>query len=485
MGNDKNKKTSAEQWIDIIADNELPAITSTAQMLDKFSSDDVSSLPKLSQAILHDQALSSCVLKVANSVQYIGVKKISTVSRASVVLGIHSVKNICMTAKLIDGLLANKELGDGVYKRLCSLMANSFYAGLLAKMMVSNYSENVQEQVYLAAMLYRIGETSFWSVGTDIAEELIKHEHLPDEEFEAHCEEAMGISFNQLCRGLAKTWNLSDLLVKSLDHPQSRTVEMQLIYLADKLSHFISKPPASKAEFNNVLKEISKVTNMSVPKLTARVNAVREEAINLLNAYEGKQLIEHIKPIPSDSDFGSVTINNGAQRDENSASILSVCKRLTTLTHNSADFNELIKCALISVSQICTFSRTSFFMINDDKSLVKGRFSYNSNGDKETFKANVNIRSKNAFKDSIESKEVMVINDYKSAQWRDRITEEIELLISNGAIIIVPVKIRKRVVGVFVGQVFANKERISEGDSETCSFIVEQLNMCLTSISYH
>ena len=53
---------TTEQWIELIANKELPAITSTARMLDKFSNDDKSSLPKLSQAILHDRSvvLNAC-----------------------------------------------------------------------------------------------------------------------------------------------------------------------------------------------------------------------------------------------------------------------------------------------------------------------------------------------------------------------------------------------------------------------------------------
>ncbi|NQY51086.1 MAG: HDOD domain-containing protein, partial [Colwellia sp.] len=166
--NNRGLRTT-EQWIDLIANSELPAITSTAKMLDKFSNDDKSSLPKLSEAILHDQGLSTCLLKVANNTQHFSINKVTTVSRATVVLGIQTVKNICLTAKLVSSLLATKTLDINVYEKLTQLMANSFYAGMLAKRMVPNYSEDVQEEVYLAAMLYRIGESAFWSAGGDVA----------------------------------------------------------------------------------------------------------------------------------------------------------------------------------------------------------------------------------------------------------------------------------------------------------------------------
>ena len=125
-----------EQWIDFIAKQELPALTSTAKLLDKFSNDDVSSLPNLSKAILHDQALSSCLLKVANNVQRLSVNPVTTVSRATVVLGIQTVKNICLTSKVIDSLIKNKHLEAKVFDKIKRLMACSFYAGQLAKMMI-------------------------------------------------------------------------------------------------------------------------------------------------------------------------------------------------------------------------------------------------------------------------------------------------------------------------------------------------------------
>ena len=92
---------TTEQWIELIANTELPAITSTARMLDKFSNDDKSSLPQLSKAILHDQALSSCLLKVANNAQHIGINKVTTISRATVILGIQTVKNVWHVHSLV------------------------------------------------------------------------------------------------------------------------------------------------------------------------------------------------------------------------------------------------------------------------------------------------------------------------------------------------------------------------------------------------
>ena len=299
----KFTRKSIEKWVELIAEKELPAITSTARLLDSFANDDVSSLPKLSKAILHDQALSSCILKVANNIAHIGHSKVTTVSRASVVLGIHAVKNICMTSKLLEGLLKSENLGPKVYEKIMRLMATSFYSGMIAKMMVPEYDEDTQEEVYLAAMLYRIGETAFWSCAGDVTEEVIEFENKDDTAFSKHCFEHLGTTFSDLSIGLAKQWELGDLLEKSLDQPEARTIEMQIIFLADKLARYIDNPPSSAQAFNEVLEGIAKIKKINVRQLKRQLANTRELARDMMANLGVSMLKDLIKPLPTIEDF--------------------------------------------------------------------------------------------------------------------------------------------------------------------------------------
>ncbi|MEW6983912.1 HDOD domain-containing protein [Colwelliaceae bacterium 6471] len=476
---------TADHWIELIAKTELPAITSTAKMLDKFSEDDVSSLPKLSHAILHDQALSSCILKVANSVQRIGVKKVTTVSRASVVLGIHSVKNICLTSRIVDGLLKSKNLTVPVYTRLTRLMANSFYAGLLAKMMVPDYADDTQEEVYLAAMMYRIGETAFWSTGSEETEELIKAANLPPEQFEQQCIKTIGTSFNELSKGLAKSWNLGDLLVKSLDDPQSRTVEMRIIYYADKLSGFIEQPPQSSEEFNTLLEQIAAVMNISVRRLKANIEQTREQAINLLQSYGAFALKDLIKPLPTIGDFGQLQGGGASAGMSQEMALIMAVQELTRLTSKSKDFNEFLHITLKSISAILGFERSTFLMIAEGKKHVKSRYSFDKLGREEEYSAVVQIReSANVIADVIDNKHAVLINDYHEVKWRNLVTRDIASMIGEGAICFAPVKIGQKVVGVISAQVFGKSQSITDDNFSQYSFLIEHLNMCLTMISH-
>ena len=71
-------------------------------------------------------------------------------------------------------------------------MAHSFYAGQLAKMMVPDYAEDTQEEVYLATMLRRIGETAFWCMGEECKEELYKNEQKMRKYIRLRLEEMAG-----------------------------------------------------------------------------------------------------------------------------------------------------------------------------------------------------------------------------------------------------------------------------------------------------
>jgi len=477
---------TTEQWIDLIANSELPAITSTARMLDKFSNDDKSSLPKLSEAILHDQGLSSCLLKVANNIQHISINKVTTVSRASVVLGIQTVKNICLTAKLVSSLLASKNLDINVYEQLTQLMANSFYAGMLAKMMVPNYSEEVQEEVYLAAMLYRIGESAFWSAGGDVAKKLANYEAKSPQDFEQYCKQEMGINFSELSKGLAGTWNLSDLLIKALDQPTTRTDEVKVIYFADKLSSIIAKPEGNEENYNHLLKEIANIVGISVRQLTVRIEHTREQAEKLLTSYGAEILTERINSLPTVEDFKSIggEVDNKEVVSKEKA-LLNGFMKLTKLIQNSKDFNEYLQLTLKNLALTFAFDRSSFLMLVDDRARVKSRLVVNKSALEDISKINIGIEhSDNVIARVISTDTAALINNHQEIRWRDLITQEISELIEEGVIAFVPVKIGGKVIGVICLQFINPQQKIGTQDFQQICCFIEHLNMCLTMIRY-
>ncbi|WP_022942948.1 HDOD domain-containing protein [Psychromonas hadalis] len=481
---EKIKRTEL-QWVRILAQKELPAITSVASMLDKYSNDDISSIPYLSKAILHDQGLSSCLLKVANSSQRASVSKVTTVSRAAIVLGIRAVKNICMTSKILEGLLESKNLAPAVHHRLTMLMANAFYAGLLAKMMVPDHSDDTQEEVYLAAMLYHIGETSFWSTPNDIANLLIKEVHLSPKKFQKKCQQLLGFKFAGLSMGLANTWNLGELLIKSLDQPESRTTEMQAISLANQLSCAITCPPENRLEFDNILKRISVIMKIEVRFLKERIEQTRELAIELLSSYGASVLEHHIKALPKADDFTHSTANSVMLEMSKEKALLTALKQLTKLCRSSKNINELLTLTLQQSATIWGFKRCTFWILTANHQQVESRTTYNETGHAETFHHILHLNGRaNLVSHVVEMDNAICVNGCQEKKWINYITPDLEKLIGSGAICFIPVKIDEKMVGIISGQRFNQTENISSDDFSQFSFLIEHLNMCLSMISH-
>ena len=479
---------TTSQWVELIANSELPAITSTAKMLDGFSNDDKSSLPNLSKAILHDQGLSSCLLKVANSAQRIGVSKVTTVSRASVILGIRSVKNICLTAKLVDNLLEHKNVEQEVYESLMQLMANSFYAGMLAKMMVPQYSEEIQEEVYLAAMLYRIGETAFLSKGGELVTKMVKEKEKGHDDYDLFCEKNIGTTFHDLTKGLAASWNLSDLLLKSLDQPTTRTDEVKIIYFADKLSASIAIPH-DEEDFGLQLEEIAKIMKISVSKLKVRIEETRKIAQQLLVSYGASVLNVKIKKLPSSDDFTahSKKLKNIAldpnQEKNRDKLTLETFMDLTLLAQTSKDPNDYLQLALKKSVEIFDWQRVIFLMMTEDKFVLKSRFAFNENAEAENLKLSVNITSKDSvIAEVIDSVSSLIVTKQEAYDNPYLLGKELADIITDSSIAFLPVKIGQKVIGVICAQQMSASEDISKEDLASFNSLVEHLNMCLTLV---
>ncbi|MDO6695671.1 HDOD domain-containing protein [Aliiglaciecola sp. 3_MG-2023] len=480
---EKSKLTS-DQWVALLAKEELPAITSIAGILDKFSNDDRSSIPSLSKVILHDQALSSSLLKVANSSSRSPVKRVTTVSRAAIFLGIQSVKNICLTAKVLEGLLNSKHLSPSVYDRLMKLMANAFFAGLLAKMMVPDYDESTQEEVYLAAMMYNIGETSFWSTGNPLTRQLIQKSGMPKLAFEQFCASTAGIKFRELSVGLARTWNLGELLIKSLNQPQSRTKEMNIISLSNQLSEAIGSPPKNKAKFDQLIKDVSSLINVDEHKLKLRIESTRKLAVELLGSYNATELESYIKPLPKPQDFGGLPSPVELANLTIEEQLIIGIKSLNTLTKTSRSMNEFLTHTLQIMSQIFHFHRCSFWGFSQDKQQIECRQSVDSDGEPVRFHYTFALAdSQNIMRYAVDQNESIFVENFKDLKWRDYLTFESEQFIERGVLCLSPVKVNSKVVGIISGQIFDNVGYFTEGDFSHFDLIAEHLNLCLSYVS--
>lgn len=483
----RTNKWGIDAWVDHISNKELPALTSTVRLLETVAKDDTMSLAKVGQSVLHDYALTSTILKVANSGAYMGRSKVTTVSRAAVVLGIDTIKNICFTAKLIGSLLKTNNLSEAVYNRLLQQMAQSFHAGMLTQMMMPRYDENTKEETFICALLRHIGESAFWSCGGKITEELderLKKAQADDPgKMDLEVLDLLGTTFEKMTIGLAKSWNLGDHIIRSLEEPDLRTPEMQIVNLADKLSQVIADPKHNKEHLPKLLKEIGDLTGLNQERLKENIEQCTEQTEQLLQTYGADILIQYLHPgakaLPDDSELEEELSDEAMQ--------LQMLRELTFLTMEKGDFNVVVQTALEGIFRGIHMDRAMVLLKSGDRKSVEPRFVTAPDGEqiKENFK--INIRTmETVFSHVFNHHQPVWVEDFEDPQFGRLLSKSIRNITSPNGFFLAPLMWDNHCIGLFYADRLLGKDhqrgKLTQKEFNVFTHFTQQTNLCLSLI---
>jgi HD-like signal output (HDOD) protein len=242
-----------QAWIDRLNQSELPALASVVKDIQRLAEHQHASVQQLADVLLRDASLTSKVLRVGNSSYYNPSQEtIKTISRAIVMIGFDNVRLISLSVTLIDSLLEKAPR-----EQLLELLARSFHAAVQARNIAGYVLSRHEEEVFIAALLYHVGELAFWGCGGEQADELAVQLKQPGIKPEEVVQAILGTSFRQLTLGLVKSWNLGELT--SLAHSQA-----------------VSNDPAARAVALGVRISEAALDGWECEKMQALTSAVAE-----------------------------------------------------------------------------------------------------------------------------------------------------------------------------------------------------------------
>ncbi|MGE0072219.1 MAG: HDOD domain-containing protein, partial [Thiomonas sp.] len=211
------------QFAQTIARQNLPAFGATLHEV--FAATDAAkSGQQIAEIILRDPALTSMVLRAANtaSLGYSGQNKVVTVSRAVVVLGMNAVRSLCLSALAVEKLAT----ASAFRPRVLAALGMALHAAVQARDLGQRQGMRREdaERLFVEALLGGIGDMAFWCHGADYAQRL---QQLLDAGVPAPRAEqtVLGVTLQQFGRELLQAWDLHAVL---RDSPQ--------VALADSLS---------------------------------------------------------------------------------------------------------------------------------------------------------------------------------------------------------------------------------------------------------
>jgi serine/threonine protein kinase len=194
--------------------SDFPALSDSVSAINKLTASEGESVNSLSNTILRDYALTNKILRLVNSAYYrqAGGGNISTVSRAVIVLGFDTIRNIAITVLLFEHL---QDKGNARELKEAFLRAN--LAGLLARESSQNPLLRRQgEEAFICALFHGLGQLLAQYYFAEEVEEVNKLVEFKKLSTNAASAQVLGISFEDLGIGIAKSWGFPQNIVGSM-----------------------------------------------------------------------------------------------------------------------------------------------------------------------------------------------------------------------------------------------------------------------------
>ena len=224
-----------QAWVNYLDKVELPILSKTIKSISHIAESEELRIDELVSVILQDADLTSKVIKLANSTCYNPMRvPTDTMSRAIVQVGFESIRAIAISSALVDQLSRKTN-----QQQLFDCLVRSFHAAVQAKYLAADLPLETQESIFIAALLYDVGEAAFWSSSSKQTEVLEKMTLQREHTYQEGQKLVLGSTFKSISRGLAKCWGLGSVLEESLNQPSSRPANIvcAAVNLAHKHDH--------------------------------------------------------------------------------------------------------------------------------------------------------------------------------------------------------------------------------------------------------
>jgi serine/threonine protein kinase len=205
--------------------SDFPALSDSVGRIQRVANSENESLASLSGEILKDVALTNKLLRMVNTARYshAGGGSISTVSRAVALVGFAGIRNMALSLVLLEHMNDKAHANQLKEEFLRSLMAGSLASELCG-------AQREGEEVFIGAMFQNLGRllTEFYfpeearQVRSLVSAAMAKDAGTARGANTEHAASisVLGLSFEELGLGVAKTWGLPDGLQRCMRRPQ-------------------------------------------------------------------------------------------------------------------------------------------------------------------------------------------------------------------------------------------------------------------------
>ena len=381
---------------------DFPAFSQTISILNQASSSDTDSLSTVSNAILKDYSLTNKLLRLVNSAYYNrGGGKISTISRAVVMIGIDSVRNIAAAIMLFDHL-QNKLQAH----QLREVVVQSLFSALMANELASSQGVKNNEEAFLCALLQHLGKMLvrfYLHEESRAIDKLVAQTDCTDS---SAVLQVLGISYHQLGIQVAREWGFPKQIIDSMkpldfDNLPAVDTEAKKLRTVSQFSNALCdslKLPLDQqgTQLEELTRQFSTVLSIDQDKVSSLVQNCQKELVKFsrliqydiskskifqqIPANEKPSLSAHEQTIAREfDDADSVEILEENINENNITSEKALTDGIQDITNSlTGDFtiNQIMQMIMETIYRALSGSRVVLCLKDNKTNAIRARFGY-------------------------------------------------------------------------------------------------------------
>lgn len=472
-----------KDWVNRLARREMPALAHSIQSLNSLSVDDEACIQALVKVILEDPNLTARIIRISNSVHYnkTGVRT-NTISRAISLIGLDTIRSLCITSKVIDALL--RQVPND---RLLSVVAQSFHSAMQAKTLVSSAKSAVQEEVFIAALMYQIGEASFWCYGGDATIIVDAKLRIPGAKKDDVTEEVLGTKFKYLSFGLAKAWRLGDSLLGALQN-KSLTPCAGAVRLGHEISVISANEGWESFKMEELAKKVAEYKKISEEEALTQLIDCADRTVELARNWgvtEIESLIPSSAGLSMQGNMEDVAEVNAAVPDlaqEDQQLQLNILRELSLMAGNKVDVNTVFNMVLEGIHRGIGMDRALLAMKTKDGKGVLGRYLMGDKSGTQSIgqRFNFPIKENNIFGYIFKGTTPFWFGERESAATQALLSSDIKAVLGSGEFFIAPIVVRGRSIGLIYADCRWTNRALKREQYAAFNHFVQQVSLVLS-----
>lgn len=479
---------------------DFPALADSIRTINELQANSEKDAEKVAAIIVNDFALTNKILKVVNSAYYGSFSgKISTISRAIVVLGVDNMRSMAASLIFFDHMSDRS-----VARKLKHQMASSLFRAIFAQEFTSSSGMKGVEESFLCAMFYELGSAlvTYYLPEEDKEIELLmaKGNHTESEV----TMQVMGVTYEDVGAFVARQWNFPEMIVHSMEKPEpgkpadpeTDDDKYRLItHLADKATTILSE--------GGSIDDVKKVVSRYEDVLPVKMNVVEEMVENARAQFAviAEKLVND-KPVDnyvmklqgmiagedkaSEDNSSSINLDSVLNDDEdasdefNAEAILSQgLQEATNIILETGDVSQVFNTVLETLYRAMTFRRVFLCLKKGNCYSARLGFGEDIKESISSFKLTLDGQ-KNVFSVALEKSVDVYIADVNDKKIRSDLPKWFFRETDAGSFVLFPLKLKGNSIGFIYGEYARANEMVLE--SKTFNLIKSLRNQMIMAL---